>query len=154
VVLDDRPRFSWHGPVAWFYRVEIYDARFTAVATSDLLHATSWVPPSPLRRGELLLWKVTASHGGEEVSFPTAPQLSATFRIASAADTAEVRAARATGSHLIAGLALWRAGLLDEASAELALVARANSDAPFAQQLAASSAREEARLRPVNPAPP
>jgi hypothetical protein len=147
VVLADRPTFRWRGPADWVYRVEIYDERFAQVAASGTLRATSWTPALPLPRGELLSWKVAAAGGGEETSYPTAPEIPAAFRIATAETASEVSAARATASHLLVGLALWRAGLVEEAAAELAALEAANPDAGIAHQLAASSARGARRLR-------
>lgn len=152
VLSIDRPTFLWEGPPAWLYAVEIYDARFAKVAASGPLRVTSWVPPSPIPRGVLLTWKLTATDDNQVRAYPTAPQLPATFSIASAAEVAEVTAARASGSHLVAGLALWHAGMLEEGAAELALLAIANPDSQVAHELAAAAERGAARLRPVKSA--
>jgi hypothetical protein len=146
VVLGDRPTFRWRGPADRIYRVEVYDAHFAPVAASGALRANVWVPALALPRGELLSWRVTAAVGGEETAYPAAPEIPATFRVASADAAAEVSAARATGSHLVAGVALWRAGLLEEAAAELAALEKANPRASLARELASSSARGARRL--------
>jgi hypothetical protein len=143
VVLDSRPRFRWRGPAtAVAYRVEVFGPRFVPVATSALLKENGWSPERELPRGALLTWKVVAIDAdGTESMFPRPPAPPAVFRIASEESVAEIAAARATGSRLLAGVALWRAGMLREAADELALLAAENPAFAPARALARESRR-------------
>jgi hypothetical protein len=154
VVLDRRPRFVWSGPRALEpYRVEIYDASFRRVAASPPLVERAWTPGRPLPAGEELTWQVVSLRGDETVAYPRPPEPPAVVLIAEPAVAREVAAARASGSRLVAGLALWRAGLLEEAAAELAALARDNPESEVARRLAESAARRPPAPR-AEPEPP
>jgi hypothetical protein len=93
-----------------------------------------------LPRGETLTWTVTARlAGGNSLLVPSAPAPPALLEVASGAAAEEIAAARATGSHLLAGLALWRAGMVTEGAAELARLSDESPGSPFARALAKSS---------------
>jgi hypothetical protein len=147
VLLDARPTFRWRGPAGARYAVVIYDSRYRRVVASGSLRVESWRPPMPLVRGELLNWTLDVTlPDGAELRFPAPPAPTATIEVAAVATADEIAAARATGSHLLAGLALWRTGLLDEGAAELAALARENPLSDLARELARSSAEAVRRL--------
>jgi hypothetical protein len=139
VVLLDRPELRWNGPPGARYRVEVYGADFSRIARSAVISVPRWTPLEPLPRGSLLTWKVTIVGRGAEVSYPEPPDPPAVFRVATVDDAREVAEAKASGSELIAGLALWRAGLLDDAADAFQRVANANPRSPLAAALARTS---------------
>lgn len=153
VLLETRPRFAWDAPAdPGPFRVEVYDAAFREVAASPPLDERAWVPERPLPAGVNLAWQVVSLRGDERVAFPRPPVPPAVFRIARPSVVVQVKAARRSGSRLVARLVLWRAGLLQEAAEEFAAVAAANPGSRLARRLASSIARE-ARQMSYQPAP-
>jgi hypothetical protein len=152
VVLDSRPEFRWQGSAAVAYRVEVFGPGFVPVATSPPTAAQTWRTEQPLPRGVLLTWKVTAidAAGGESM-FPRPPAPPAVFRIASAEAVEEIEAARATRSRLLVGMALWRAGLLEDAADELVLLGSENPEFEPARALAIASRQGVAELASLRP---
>jgi hypothetical protein len=148
VVLDDRPVFRWRGPAEATYELEVFDPAFNRIAASGPLRAHAWRPSAALPRGQQLTWKLTTTDpDGQRTAYPRTPAAPAVFQIADAATARSVAAARATGSHLIAGLALWKAGRAEDAARELALFAQQNPQSVVARRLARSSAQGASRLR-------
>jgi hypothetical protein len=148
VVLDDRPVFRWRGPAEATYELEVFDPAFNRIAASGPLRAHAWRPIAALPRGQQLTWKLTTTDpDGQRTAYPRTPAAPAVFQIADAATARSVAAARATGSHLIAGLALWKAGRAEDAARELALFAQQNPQSVVARRLARSSAQGASRLR-------
>lgn len=147
IVLDDRPRFGWRGPQNAEYRVEVFDSRFERVAASGRLTQPTWRPDGALPRGELLTWMLRVSSQGQEMTFPVPPHPPAVFEIATSTAAREIEAARSLGSHLVTGLAQWRAGLIEEAAAEFEAWSAQNPDSAAAERLATTSALEAAKLR-------
>ena len=133
-VMTDRPTFTWT-PFAGAtrYAVRVFDDRFNQVAASGALTGTTWVPPTPLAPGAVFAWQVTATNNGVEITTPSAPDPQARFRVLDRAEAAAVAHAKASyaGSHLALGVLLARAGLLDDARAELQALADANPDSPI-----------------------
>ena len=121
VTLNNRPTFQWQ-PLngATSYQVHVLDTAFKVVAESGLITATSWSPPTPLDRGVVYLWQVSAVKGGEVVSAPAAPRPEARFKILSGSKMREVqRAVKAQGdSPLALGIIYAHNGLLDDAEQE------------------------------------
>lgn len=137
VVLDPRPTFRWQGPAPASYLIEVYDSQFNAVAASQPMNGFKWQPEQPLPRGDVLTWKVTMiSSNGDETFYPTPPMPPAAFAIVSEESSRTIEAARTTGSRLLTGLALWRAGVLDAAAAEFGALRAANPDSELARRLA------------------
>ncbi|MBV9923526.1 MAG: zf-HC2 domain-containing protein [Acidobacteria bacterium] len=134
----DRPLFRWR-PLAGAesYVVKVYDSDFNLVATSPQLSSREWRPPTPLPRGRVYAWQVTAKKGGAEVVAPAAPAPEARFRILSRSEEATLaRAERdAAGSHLALGVLYTRAGLLAEAEAEFKALLRADPRSAAARKL-------------------
>jgi anti-sigma factor RsiW len=137
-VMTDRPTFTWT-PLdgATRYSVRVFDDRFNQVAASGPLTGTSWVPATPLPPGSVLAWQVTATKNGVQITMPSAPDPQARFKVLDRADAEAVARAKASyaGSHLALGVLLARAGLLDEARAELQALAGANPDSALASDL-------------------
>lgn len=146
IVLDERPTFRWRGPADAEYELEVYDAHFAPVSSSGVVRGEAWRPEAPLPRERVLTWRLMVTRDGEQTMLPTPPSPPAVFRVASAGAAADVAAARASGSRLLTGLALWEAGMVREAAAELAALREQNPDSPLAAALAASSARGVAAL--------
>ena len=138
VTRADRPLFRWR-PLAGAegYVVRVYDSDFRPVATSPQLSNDRWQPATPLPRGRVYAWQVTAKKGGAEVVAPAAPAPEARFRVlGQAEDEALARAERdSAGSHLTLGVLYARAGLLAEAEREFAAQLRANPRSAAARKL-------------------
>jgi hypothetical protein len=149
VVQSDRPTFRWQ-PLAGAstYVVTVYDTHFTQVARSTPQTATEWTVTSPLDRGVIYVWQVTANRNGEETKSPVPPGAEARFKVLG--HDADVEVARAVktyaNSHVVLGTVYAEAGLLPEAEGEFRLVLAANPDSQIAKDLlrevtVASSAR-------------
>jgi hypothetical protein len=116
------PQFSWQ-PVAGAssYRIAVFDAAFTELASSGPLTKTSWTPSSPLPAGVPLAWQVTARMpDGSEVLAPVPPRPEARFSVidaAAAAKVADLRA-RLSDQPVALGILLAKAGLVDDAARE------------------------------------
>lgn len=139
VVRSDRPAFRWRAlEGADGYTVAVVDANFKQVAQSPKLSATEWTPPTPLRRGAIYFWQVTANSpdGGEVTSpAPTAPQ--AKFQVLDERALGELRLMEQSGSksHLARGTLYAGAGLLDEARAEFEKLVEQNPRSRVARRL-------------------
>jgi Putative zinc-finger len=138
VTLSSRPTFNWQ-PLAGAtsYQVHILDTDFNVVAESGALTATSWSPPTNLKRGVVYLWQVSAAKGGEVISTPAAPAPEARFKILIAAQAREVQRAvkELAGSHLELGIIYAHNGLLDDAEREFRAALRRNQGAATARKL-------------------
>lgn len=138
VTRDDRPLFRWR-PLAGAegYVVKVYDPDFNLVATSPRLDANEWRPATPLPRGRVYAWQVTAQKGGAEVVAPAAPAPEARFKVLGRAEEAELARAERdlAGSHLTLGVLYTRAGLLAEAEAQFNAMLRANPRSAAARRL-------------------
>jgi anti-sigma factor RsiW len=136
VLLTNQPTFRWStAEGATAYVVEVYDEKFTPVATSPQLTTLTWSTTLP--RGNVYSWQVKAIKPGEEVTSPRPPAPQAKFRIldqAKANELARARRAHAS-SHLTLGLLYADAGLLREAEQEFRLLQRANPTSDLARNL-------------------
>ena len=122
VVYSDRPVFRWQLlPGAVSYRVEIYDANFQLIYSSPMVAGDSWKATSPLPRGALYRWQVTASKSGSTVTAPAPPAPEARFQVLDS-DTAK-RIARADSQggagHLLAAVLFAQSGMRADATHEL-----------------------------------
>jgi hypothetical protein len=137
-VLSDRPTFRWTArPGAASYEVAVFDTDLHRQAASGALTATEWMPPRSLGRGRTYLWQVTARGEGGRSTSPAPPAPEARFEVATAALVAEVEGRRAVApaSHLLGAVVLTEAGLLDDARAELDLLAAQNPASPEIERL-------------------
>ena len=149
----DRPTFQWTAhPTAHTYEVAVFDSDLQKELASGPIATTEWTPPTPLARGRIYVWQVTALAGGQRVTAPAPPAPEARFAVAGAEVMAEVekKRAQAPGSHLVAVLALVEAGLLDDAEVELAALAADNPGSPEVARVRESLAA----LRPAKPKDP
>jgi hypothetical protein len=136
VLLTNQPTFRWsasEGVTA--YVVEIYDEKFTPVATSPQLTTLAWTTTLP--RGNVYSWQVKAIKDGLEITSPRPPAPQAKFRILDQAKANELTKARRahSSSHLTLGLLYADAGLLREAEREFRLLQRANPNSDLARNL-------------------
>ncbi|HEX6097342.1 MAG TPA: zf-HC2 domain-containing protein [Thermoanaerobaculia bacterium] len=127
VVATARPRFRW--PAAdgrATYGVAVFDGS-SEVAASEPLRTTEWTPPSDLPAGRTLAWQVEVTSGAKRFIMPAPPAPPALFRIAPAADRAQIDAARSQypNDHLLHAVLYARAGLTAEADAALQRAAAA-----------------------------
>jgi anti-sigma factor RsiW len=129
IVLDNRPSFNWQ-PLsgASSYTVTIVDARLNEVMTSGPLTTTSWRPAKPLVNGSTYSWQVTAIKDGSRIVSPVLPLPPARFKILGQGRAGELEQARKAyaNSHLALAALYARAGLRDEAEAELRALLRDN----------------------------
>jgi hypothetical protein len=121
VVATARPRFRW--PAAdgkATYGVSVFDGS-SEVAASAPLTKTEWTPQSDLPADRTLAWQVEVTSGGKRFIMPAPPAPPALFRIASAADRAQIRDARSQypNDHLLHAVLYARAGLSAEGDAAL-----------------------------------
>ncbi len=155
VVRETRPAFSWSPlPGARSYTVSVVDSKFRPVAQSRPLDQPSWTTDTPLARGAIYSWQVTAKLAdGTEVTSPAAPAPQARFRVldADAHDRLTRLEKAAPNSRLARGVAYAQAGLLDEAEAELKELLKENPRSQVARDLLRSlrqSSRPQPRTRP------
>jgi len=136
VLLTNQPTFRWSpAEGATAYVVEVYDEKFSPVASSPQLTALTWTTTLP--RGSVYSWQVKALKEGQEVTAPRPPAPQAKFRILDQARANELAKARRSyaSSHLTLGLLYADAGLLREAEQEFRLLQRANPDSDLARNL-------------------
>jgi len=138
VVRDSRPVFHWQSlDGASAYAVNIYDSRFSKVATSSQLSGTEWAIQTSLQRGAIYMWQVTAIKDGVEVKSPVKPAPEARFKILEQTKADELERVRRahSNSHLILGTLYSQAGLLDDAEREFRALLAANPKSAIAQKL-------------------
>jgi hypothetical protein len=136
VLLTNQPTFRWSpAEGATAYVVEVYDEKFTPVASSPQLTVLTWTTTLP--RGSVYSWQVKATKDGQEITAPRPPAPQAKFRILDQAKANELAKARRTyaSSHLTLGLLYADAGLLREAEQEFRLLQRANPNSELARNL-------------------
>jgi hypothetical protein len=155
IVRDTRPAFSW-SPLAGAksYAVSIVDSKFKPVVQSPALDDTSWTPTEPLARGAVYYWQVTATLAdGAEVTAPIAPAPQARFRVlnASASDSLAQLENMNPDSRLARGVAYARAGLIEEAEAELEALLKQNPRSLVARDLLRSLRRASRRRDAQSP---
>ena len=138
VIESDQPTFRWR-PVdgGHDYVVTIYDSRLRSVQNSGPLDATEWTPPTPLARGAIYSWQISAMKDGRRVVSPKPPMPEARFRVLNRNAVAELDNAKKVHgrSHLAMGVLYWKHGLVNEAERELEALVRANPDSTVAKEL-------------------
>jgi len=105
--------------------------------TSEPLTTTSWRPAKPLVNGSTYSWQVTAVLDGRPVVSPVLPLPPARFKILGRGRAVELEQARKAyaNSHLALAALYARAGLRDEAEAELRALLRANPQSRVVRNL-------------------
>ena len=144
VVESAQPVFRWTAvPGATGYVVSVFDDRFEEVARSGDIAVRAWAPPSPLKRGGVYLWQVTANTPEGPVHAPVPPAPEVKFRVLDAAGLARLSEIRssAKGSHLVLGVVYAQSGLREAAEQEFRALRDANPDSATAGALLASIQR-------------
>jgi hypothetical protein len=129
------PRFAWKGRSASKYRIEVFDADFQPVATSDWIVGDEWQPAMALARGRVYAWQLTVRRDGRETKIPAPPAPEARFRIISDAEARELAEARRLypGFRLLHAVLYARAGIIEQSRTELTRLQAGN---PQSQALA------------------
>jgi hypothetical protein len=143
-VRDSRPVFRWQQhPHARAYTVVIFTDRLERVAASGELRDTTWTPAVDLKAGTTYQWQVTALTPDGPALTPAPPQPEARFRVLNPTQrrTLDQQLTEAGSSNLLRGLALTRAGVLDEAEGAFNALAAANPASPIARDLLTSLRR-------------
>ena len=138
VVISDRPTFHWQPLLgATSYTVSVFDSNFSRVAKSETQSTTQWTTTTPLQRGRIYFWEVTALKDGQEVISPVAPAPRAQFKTLEEEKMREINQVKRgrAGSHLVLGVLYARAGLLDDAEREFQLLVKANPHSEAARML-------------------
>jgi hypothetical protein len=135
---SNRPTFHWQ-PLAGAtsYQVYVLDTDFKVVAESGPVTATSWSPPTALKRGVVYLWQVSAAKDGAVITAPGAAAPEARFKILTASKARAVQRAvmRRDGSPLARGIIYAHTGLLDDAEREFRTALNRNQGAGTARKL-------------------
>src|SRR5260370_26972944 len=124
VIVEDRPLFKW-SPLkdASAYRVRVGDSNFHGAAKSEDLPSTTteWRPSTPLKRGIVYTWVVTAVKDGVEISVASSePEMK--FKVLDAEKMTELEHLKSgSQSRLALGVFYPREGMI--AAAERALEA-------------------------------
>lgn len=138
VVTEDRPTFKWESlSGVTSYRVYVLDANGEQVAQSEELPATQiqWKPPSPLRRGQIFSWVVTALIDEKEIVSPSASAPEVKFAILSSNDLNELNQLKKSDSHLALGIFYARVGLVTEAEREFEKLIQLNPQSGLPRKL-------------------
>lgn len=141
VVATDRPEFRWQAlAAAQDYTVTIYDSNSRLVATSGPVTGTEWTTPTPLARGSVYSWQISAQKGGEKVVSPKPPLPEARFKVLDQrAFVTLAKLKKSVGrSHLAMGVFYWKHGLLAESEREFEALAKANPNSATVKALLAS----------------
>ena len=137
VVIEDRPVFRWKSlPGAASYRVYVLDQDGNQVRQSEELPPlkTEW-KSTPLRRGQIFSWVVTAVVDGKKVVSPSASAPEIKFAVLSTGDFQELTRLKKSGSHLALGVFYARTGLLNEAEREFQSLSKLNPDSELSRKL-------------------
>ncbi len=139
VIADNQPVFEWQ-PVegASSFEVQIADSRGREIANSGQLpsSATQWSPTTPLKRGVIYAWAVTAIVNGQSVTSPAPTALEMKFKILETSKMRQLEQLRRRAfSHLALGVFYAREGMLVEAEREFQILANDNPDSQIAASL-------------------
>src|SRR5262249_48919864 len=138
VLEEDRPVFRWE-PLkgATGYQVHVSALGSREILLSAGLHsdAEQWIPETPLKRGAVYKWEVTAIVNGEEVSSPAASAPEARFGILDEEKVLELNLLKRTPSHLTLGVFYARAGMIEEAEREFQSLVKDNPQSQVAIKL-------------------
>jgi anti-sigma factor RsiW len=132
-----QPTFRWQ-PLAGAasYKVTVFDAALDKVAASPAVSTTDWKSTTPLQRGKIYLWQVSATKSGEQVVAPAPPAPEARFEILdlSEANSLAQLKREQPDAHFALGRAYASCGVLDEAEREFRLVSGSEADYALAQK--------------------
>jgi hypothetical protein len=138
VVTEDRPTFRWESlSGATNYRVYVLDVNSDQVAQSEELSPTQtqWKAPTPLRRGQVFSWVVTALVDGKEIVSPSASAPEVKFAILSSNDLNELNQLKKSDSHLALGLFYAKVGLVTQAEREFQKLIQLNPQSELPRKL-------------------
>lgn len=144
IVLTPTPTFVWSAlSGAKTYLVSIYDEQDKLVLSSKPLYVTTWKPDTPLARGKVYSWEVTANTDGKQITSSVSATkldgkpLEARFKVLEQSKADEITEAkrRYPDFHLLLGIVQARAGLVDEAEVEFKKLLSANPESALAQNL-------------------
>jgi len=138
VVTEDRPTFRWESlSGVTNYRVYLLDANGDQVSQSEELPPTQtqWKAPTPLRRGQIFSWVVTALIDGKEIVSPSASAPEVKFAILSSNDLNELNQLKKSDSHLALGIFYARVGLVTEAEREFQKLIQFNPQSELPRKL-------------------
>lgn len=138
VVTEVRPVFRWESlPGVSIYRVYVLDQDGNQVSQSEELlpTQTQWKVPTPLRRGQIFSWAVTALVDGKTVVSPSASAPEMKFAVLSTTDFQELSRVKKSNSHLALGVFYARVGLLIEAEREFAGLVELNPQSELPRKL-------------------
>ena len=116
-VESQMPLFRWT-PGGSVYEVTVA-RNGQAVAKSGPLTSTSWTPPRPLVRDAQYEWQLAVDRDGKRWRVPPPEEPAARFRVVSDDEARMLAAARASGDRIALGVVAARAGVVDEALAQL-----------------------------------
>lgn len=138
VVSETRPVFRWGNlPRVSSYRVYVLDQDGNQVSQSEELPPTQtqWKVSTPLRRGQIFSWVVTAMVDGKKVVSPSASSPEMKFAVLSTADFQELSRLKKSNSHLALGVFYARVGLLNEAEREFEGLVELNPQSELPRKL-------------------
>jgi len=138
VVIENRPTFRWESlSGVTNYRVYVLDANGDQVSQSEELPPaqTQWKAPTPLRRGQIFSWVVTALIDGKEIVSPAASAPEVKFAILSSNDLNELNQLKKSNSHLALGVFYGRVGLVTEAEREFQKLIQLNPGSELPRKL-------------------
>ena len=136
--MEDRPTFRWESLTGVTnYRVYVLDANGDQVSQSQELPPTQtqWKPPTPLRRGQIFSWVVTAMIDGKDIVSPSASNPEVKFAILSSNDFNELNQLKKGDSHLALGIFYARVALLTEAEREFQKLIQLNPQSELPRKL-------------------
>ena len=138
VVVENTPVFKWESlSGATAYRVYVLDLNGNQVTQSQDLpsNQTEWKTETPLRRGQIYSWAVTAVVDGKEIVSPSASAPEMKFAILSTGDLQELKRLKNINSHLALGIFYAKAGLLTEADREFQKLIELNPQSELPRKL-------------------
>jgi hypothetical protein len=118
----------------WTYKVRVFTLAGDPVTASPDTHTPQWFCDQDLQAGFAYQWQVTAMRGADRVTLPQPSETPPRFRILDTASAQRLRelARRQPSDHLLLGVEYARAGLLDDARAQLS---EASGPAPGQPQI-------------------
>lgn len=129
VIVSDRPSFKWEKlDGATSYQVSVGDLKGHVIAKSEELSTdqTTWIPPTPLNRGQIYVWEVEAVLDGKKVVSPGTSASQMKFKILSDNSVLELDQLKNAHSHLALGIFFAREGIVGEAKREFQILMRDN----------------------------
>lgn len=138
VIQSDSPTFRWHTlNGATGYVVSVFNTKTNQVIKSERLSETKWTVSSPLQRGVIYSWQVTALRDDENIVSPKPPAPEVQFKVLEKEKVIGLarELKRSANSHLISGVLYAQYGLVDEAEREFQALVKANPRSRIAVKL-------------------